>query len=218
MVTHRLGGRSWVVDETAAGQVMGWVRRESKVWQADLEGMATNFPHWALIGGSGSQPVRCACGGPLSPQMGGLRCVVCGKAGRADSLMWVGQLPVLARAESTFSMRRRALQAAGFAEAEVGGLLYLLVPLVVVYPTEWPSLEAGIYYSPKWLTALELPLANGFYHLIGGGRACLFGWGQWRAMNVAALLQQRMVNHVVSLLKIAAGATPDEAFIGRVAH
>jgi hypothetical protein len=37
-------------------------------------------------------------------------------------------------------------------------------------------------------------------------------------MTVAAVLQQRMVNHVVSLLKIAAGMTPQRAFVGRVAH
>jgi hypothetical protein len=37
-------------------------------------------------------------------------------------------------------------------------------------------------------------------------------------MTVAAVLQQRVVNHVTSLLKIAVGMPPDKAFIGRVAH
>ncbi len=216
--THRSGGRAWTVDSDAAGQVMAWVRREAAAWHADLNSMAMHFPHWALVGGSGAQPARCGCGGPLAPLRGGLRCVVCSKAGRADSLMWVGQLPVLARPEVSFVKRRAALQAAGFGETEVGGLVYLLVPLAVVYPTEWPSLEPGVYYAPKWLAALGLPIANGSYHMIGGGRACLFGWGQWRPMSVAAVLQQRVVNHVVSLLKIAAGISPDKAFIGRVAH
>src|SRR5690606_23482262 len=125
------------------------------------------------------------------PLAGGLRCVVCGKAGIADTLMWVGQIPVLARPEVSFAAKRSALTAAGFGETEIGGLVYLLVPLVVVYPTEWPSLEPGVYYAPKWLTTLGLPLADGSYHIIGGGRACLFGWGQWRPMSVAAVLQQR---------------------------
>ena len=217
-VTHQLGGRSWVVDGEAAGQVMSWVRREGAAWQADLEAMATHFPHWALVGCNGTQPVRCPCGGPLAPMKGALRCVLCGKAGSATSLMWVGQLPVLARAEPSFGERRAALKRAGFAETEVGGLVYLLVPLMVTYPVEWPSLEPGVYYAQNWLTTLGLPVANGLYHLVSGGRACLFGWGHWRPMTVAAVLQQRVVNHVVSLLKIAAGMTPDQAFIGRVAH
>ena len=217
-ITHRLGGQMWTVDREASGQVMGWVRREGGAWRADVEEMAIHFPHWALVGGNGVQPARCACGGPLAPISGGLRCVICGKAGRADSLMWVGQLPVLARPDPSFGARRAALKAAGFGETEAGGLVYLLVPLAVIYPTEWPSLEPNVFYAPNWLTTLGLPLANGAYHLVGGGRACLFGWQQWRPISVAAVLQQRVVNHVVSLLKIAAGMSPEKAFIGRVAH
>ena len=217
-IVQRLGGQTWVVDDKAAGQVMAWVGREAAVWRKELTEMAAHFPHWALVGGSMGQPVRCACGGPLAPTQGALRCVVCGKPGLADALLWVGQLPVLARPEASFVARRAALRAAGFAETEVGGLVYLLVPLIVAYPTEWPSLEPSVNYAPQWLTALGLPLANGSYHLIGGGRACLFGWQQWRPMSVAAVLQQRVVNHVVSLLKIAAGMTPDKAFLGRMAH
>jgi hypothetical protein len=217
-ITHRLGGQMWTVDREAAGQVMAWVQREAAVWEADLEGMATHFPHWTLVGGSGAHPVHCSCRGAFAPLRGGLRCVVCGKAGRADSLMWVGQLPVLARPEAGFVARRVALKQAGFGEAEVGGLVYLLVPLAVVYPAEWPSLEPAVYYAARWLTAVGLPHGNGSYHLFGNGRACLFGWGQWRPMSVAAVLQQRVMNHVVSLLKIAAGMAPEQAFIGRVAH
>jgi hypothetical protein len=217
-ISHRMGGRSWIVDSLAAGQTMGWVRREAAAWQADLTSMATHFPHWVLVGGDGSRAATCACGGPLAPQSGGLRCVLCGAAGEASGLLWMGQLPVLARPEPSFSARREALLRAGFQETVVGGLAYLLVPLVVVYPSEWPMLESHICYAPTWLRALGLPEYNAGYHLVGGGRACLFGWGQWRPMSVAAVLQQRMVNHGVSLLKIAAGVSPTEAFIGRVDH
>jgi hypothetical protein len=218
MTIHRLGGKQWTVDREAAAQVMKWVCREEAVWRADLEAMAAHFPHWVLVGGQRGEPMRCRCGAPLAPVEGALRCVVCGKTGRADALMWVGQLPVLARPEASFAARRAALRSAGFAETEAGGLVYLLAPLVVAYPAEWPSLEPAVNYAPKWLATLGLPLANGAYHLIGNGRACLFGWQQWRPMTVAAVLQQRVVNHVTSLLKIAVGMPPDEAFIGRVAH
>jgi hypothetical protein len=35
-------------------------------------------------------------------------------------------------------------------------------------------------------------------------------------MPIHAVLQQRMVNHIASLLKIAAGQAPAQAFIGRI--
>ena len=35
-------------------------------------------------------------------------------------------------------------------------------------------------------------------------------------MPIHAVLQQRVVNHLASLLKIAAGQPPQQAFIGRV--
>ena len=218
VITHRLGGQMWVVDRQAAGKAMAWVLREAAVWQADLTSMATHFPHWALVASEGSQPKLCDCSGPLAPMQGGLCCVVCGKAGQASGLLWMGQLPVLARPEASFGARREALRRAGYAETVVGGLAYLLVPLAVVYPREWPTLEPSVYYARTWLVALGLPEGNASHHLVGNGRACLFGWGQWRAMSVAAVLQQRVVNHVVSLLKIAAGVPPAQAFIGQVAH
>ena len=127
-VTHRLGGKAWIVDTHSAGEVMAWVRREPATWQADLTSMAAHFPHWTLVGGDGNQPKRCACGGPLAPMQNGLCCVLCGKAGQARGLLWMGQLPVLARPEATFNARRDALQRAGFRETVVGGLIYLLVP------------------------------------------------------------------------------------------
>jgi hypothetical protein len=217
-IMHRLGGQTWVVDRQAAGEAMAWVRREAAVWQADLANMAAHFPHWALVAGEGYRPKLCGCGGPLAPMQGGLCCVVCGKAGKANDLLWMGQLPVLARAEASFGTRREVLRRAGFSEIVVRGLAYLLVPLAVVYPNEWPTLEPSVYYAPTWLAALGLPESNASYYLVSNGRACLFGWGQWRPMSVAAVLQQRVVNHVVSLLKIAAGTPPAQAFIGQVAH
>ena len=218
-VFHTLGGRTWEVDGRAAAQVMPWVGREPDAWTADLTAMAAHFPHWALVGGEGHLPRSCRCGsGPLVPTQGRLRCAACGAEARAATLIWVGHLPVLARPEPSFGERRAALRQAGFVETTVGGLVYLLVPLAVVYPSEWPSLEPGVHYSPGWLRALGLPAAGGHIHLVGNSRACLFGYAQWRAMSVAALLQQRVVNHVVSLLKVAAGMTPAAAFLGRVDH
>ncbi len=216
---HTLGGKTWQVDTAAAIRAMPWVEREPEAWQADLTAMAAHFPHWALVGGDGCQPLGCRCGGgPLAPTQGGLRCAGCGAVGHAATLLWVGHLPVLARPEPCFVARRQALHAAGFVETTVRGLVYLLVPLCVVYPREWPALEPAVHYAPAWLQALGLPEASGSHHLYFHGRACLFGFGQWRPMTIADVLQQRVVNHVVSLLKVAAGIEPSVAFLGRVAH
>jgi hypothetical protein len=75
-----------------------------------------------------------------------------------------------------------------------------------------------VRYAPRWLDALGLPPNSGAHHLVQNGRACIFGWGQWTAMPIHAVLQQRMVNHVASLLKVAAGQKPKQAFIGRGHH
>ena len=218
-IEHAWGTQRWQVDTPAAGQVMAWVRRNPAAWAVDLREMKASFPRWVLVGSQDQQPSLCAaCGNLVAPQRDGLCCVACGRPGAATHLAWLGQLPVLARPEAEFAPRRAALHAAGFGEVVVGGLAYLLVPLVLVYPTEWPLQEPAVTYAPAWLQALGLASAGSFYHLYWGGRACLFATGQWRPMPVAAVLQQRVVNHVGSLLKIAAGMEPGVAFIGRVEH
>jgi hypothetical protein len=147
---------------------------------------------------------------------GALRCVRCGEAGEVDGLLWLGHLPSLARPERTFQRRREALRRAGFPEVKTDAATFLLVPLMVVYPGEWPNIQPVVRYARRWLDALDLPSSSGVHHLIQGGRACIFSWGQWVAMPVHAVLQQRMVNHVASLLKVAAGQPPQQAFIGRI--
>jgi hypothetical protein len=211
--------RSWTVDRSACAMVAPWAFRAPEVLAADLEGMAAYFPHWLLAGSLAGRPARCErCAALLVPREGALRCVLCGLPGRAEGLLWTGHLPALARAEPAFAPRRLALRDAGFAEAAANEQHYLLVPLGVFYPAEWPSVEPLIRYSPRWLDALGLPRASAAHHLLGGGHACLFAYGQWRAAPIHAVLQQRVVNHVASLLKIAAGQSPDQAFIGRVHH
>jgi hypothetical protein len=211
--------RAWLVDISAAAHVAPWIARAPDIWRADLAGMAEYFPHWLLVGGTAGQPLRCQhCAAFHVPTDGAFRCPGCGALARADGLLWVGHLPALARAEPAFARHRAALQAAGFVEATAGGTAYLLVPLVVAYPPEWPNVEPIVRYVRRWLGALGLPRASASHHLIGAGQACLFAWGQWSAMPIHAVLQQRVVNHVASLLKIAAGQPPARAFIGRIHH
>lgn len=204
----------WPVDLKAAGRVVEWVKRRPEVFEADLEGMAAYFPHWVVAGDK-----RCkVCGGLLVPTGGAMRCVCCGKPGQVGGLVWLGDLPALARPEPQFSPRRAALREAGFGEAVVGESAYLLVPLLVKYPKEWPNRQPEVRYSARWLELVGLPVGSGAHHLVGRGTACLFGWGEWVAMPIHAVIQQRVVNHAASLLKVAAGMRPSAAFIGRVAH
>jgi hypothetical protein len=218
---HLADGRevSWNVDPRAAARAAAWAARKLQTLESDLAGMAAYFPHWLLVGGVDGRPAYCdTCHALVAPMEGAMRCVVCRAERAVAGLLWVGQLPVAARTEAVFAARRDALRAAGFAEIHSQGIDLLLVPLRVIYPAEWPNVEPGVHYAPKWLDALGLPRANANYHLVGESRACLFGWGQWRAMAIHEVIQQRVVNHVVSLLKIAAGMAPERAFAGRVEH
>src|SRR5262245_15468226 len=209
--------RTWGVDSAAAATVAPWVARAPEVLAADVAGMAEYFPSWLLAGGSAGRPVICQeCQAPHIPAAGAIRCAGCGRAGRADGLIWIGHLPALARPEPAFTRRLAALRAAGFAEAAAGGAAYLLVPLVVVYPAEWPNVEPSVRYAGRWLDTLGLPRGSAAHQLRGDGQAVPFAWGQWSAQPIHAVLQQRVVNHVASLLKIAAGQPPAQAFIGRV--
>ncbi len=221
--------REWTVDPAAVAKVAPWAARMPEVLAQDLAGMAQYFPHWFLAASTRGQPARCArraCqGAPLVPSAkspcgteGALRCARCGTAGEADGLLWLGHIPSLARPELAFQRRRKALQRAGFPEVVAGEAVYLLVPLMLVYPDEWPNVQPVVRYARRWLDALDLPRSSGAHHLIQGGRACIFSWGQWTAMPVHAVLQERMANHVASLLKVAAGQRPRQAFIGRIHH
>ncbi|HWQ13803.1 MAG TPA: hypothetical protein VNL77_13465 [Roseiflexaceae bacterium] len=209
----------WEVDRAACAAAAPWAVRSPETLEADVGGMAAYFPHWLLAGALDSKPARCPrCAALLVPRAGALRCVVCGEAGRADGLLWAGHLPALARPEPPFVPCRTALRAAGFAEVEAGGAVYLLVPLTVACPSEWPSVEPVVRYAGRWLDALGLPRAGAAHHLLGGGQACLYAYGQWWAQPIHAVLQQRVVNHLASLLKVAAGQRPEQAFIGRIHH
>jgi hypothetical protein len=207
----------WEVDPQAIGRVFAWSRRQPAILTADLESMATYFPSWVLVGALAGKISTCPdCQLPCVPIASAIRCPGCHAEYPADQLIWIGSLPTLMRPEPAFTIRRTALQAAGFAETSAAGQEYMLVPLTLRYPTEWPNVEPTVCYAPRWLDAAGLPRASAAHHLIRGGQACLFAWGQWQAQPIANVLQQRVVNHVASLIKIIAGQAPADAFIGRI--
>jgi hypothetical protein len=209
----------WHVDPVAVAGTMRWAARQPDALAADLDGMASYFPHWLLVGSQAGRTVHChSCSTPGVPIAGKIRCPACHTALSADGLVWVGHLPALAHPDARFVGKQAALHAAGFDEIHVAGLDYVLVPISVAYPTEWPNVEPIVRYAPRWLDAAGLPRASAAHHLIGNAQACLFAWSQWQAMPIHSVLQQRVVNHVASLLKIIAGMAPNQAFIGRIDH
>jgi hypothetical protein len=76
-------------------------------------------------------------------------------------------------------------------------------------------MQPTIRYAGRWLDAAGLPRASASHHLISNGQACIYGYSEWQAQPIHSVLQQRLVNHAASLLKIMAGISPDTAFIGK---
>jgi hypothetical protein len=215
--THHDGRElAWQPDAAGAARAMPWAGRRADALLADLRSMADYFPHWVLVATLGGRAATCAaCAAPGVPADGAVRCPGCWAPLDADGLRWVGHLPALSRPEPRFRARADALRAGGFEDVAVGERRYLLIPLSATYPAEWPNVEPAIRYAARWLDLAGLPRASAGHHLVGVGQACLYAWGEWQAQTIASVLQQRVVNHAASLLKIVAGAAPAAAFIGR---
>ncbi|MEM7034428.1 MAG: hypothetical protein AAF629_33110 [Chloroflexota bacterium] len=180
--------KRWLVDCQAAAKAMSWIKRTPQTLYEDIIGMQTYFPHWILVAGQAGKPLRCSnCGQFYVPMMEAIRCLACQKVATTKELIWLGHLPALSRPESPFVNRREALRKKGYDEISVGEEAYLLVPLTVTYPTEWPNVEPTVRYGVTWLKTLGLPQASASHHLLSGGRACIFAWGQWHALGVALM-------------------------------
>jgi hypothetical protein len=178
--------------------------------------MQQYFPHWLLVGTQADRVVSCqGCQLAAVPSQGAIRCPACSKPVIANGLCWVGHLPALARPEPRFTHQRSRLVEAGFNEITAGRQDFLLIPLTIIYPGEWPNVEPVVRYARRWLDAAGLPRYSASHHLIGTGQACLYAYGEWHCQPVHSVLQQRVVNHTASLLKIMAGIVPHEAFIGK---
>lgn len=222
-VWHRLtlAGREivWEVDLVAAERTQRWARQQPERLASEVAEMAEHFPRWVLVHSprDGEGPVTCkACKGLIVPWEGAWRCITCRRAvtpQRGHALAWVGHLP--APWPDHPRLARRTSPPAGHAFAAAGGRRYLLAPLIVTYPESWPHSDPAVRYSAGLLEFLGLK-ASGRIHMYDPRRPCLYYTGQWRGVSVRAVLQQRVVNHLASLVKLAMGRTPEDAFIGRI--
>lgn len=220
---RHVGGeeRVWQVDLAAASTAATWARRTPALLEHELAEMAAHFPHWLLALGRADAALPCvACGDTLIFADGAARCVACDAPATPTTgaqLLWLGHLPALVRPGPALERRLPTLAAAGFPTVEAGAARYLLVPLTLAYPDEWPHQEPTVRYPEQLLELLGVaPGPSGVTHMLGDGRACLYAHGQYQGASARAVLQQRAVNHLASLLKIAAGVPPHEAFIGRI--
>jgi hypothetical protein len=208
----------WDVDINAAARVQKWVKQFPGVFNREINEMKTFFPRWFLtVAKNDGTIVNCPyCNNTLAPKDGETGCVACHRKLKTKEklhLAWTGHLPTLVSGREKFLRKIGQEPDPAFPIIELNKNLYLLVPVVIVYPQKWPVEEAFCYYTPQFIRFLNR-FGGSYIHLIGGGRMCLFGYGQWNSITVREVIQQRVVNHLISMIKIADGMSPQEAFIG----
>ncbi len=205
----------WTVDLAAAGQVSAWARENPALLAQEVAEMAAYFPRWVLTAGDGKAVNRCArCQDVLVFRDGKLACVRCGRVGKGSQLAWMGHLPLPVDGLPQALARIMAHATPGFPLVRVGGTQLWLVPVVAFHPTDWPRSEPILRYDRALFSILNIP-ATATNHIIDQTRMCLYGWSQWRAVTVRVVLQQRVVNHLASLLKVADGQPAATAFAGK---
>ncbi len=202
-------------DLTATGRAAGWARSNPALLAAEVAEMATHFPAWLLTVSDGTGLTPCGrCGGLLGFGAGALRCRDCGRAGKGPRLAWTGHLPLpidgLPRALACILAQPHP----AFPLITVGGTRLWLVPVVAHYPLDWPRSQPTIQYDPALFRILGIAAPNASHHMIGS-TLCLYAGGQWRNVTLRVVLQQRVVNHLASILKIGDGQEPVTAFAGK---
>ncbi len=233
----------WEVDVKVLAETQAWARDAARA-RLELSAMAEMYPAWTLVLGCDGKPLeRPSCadiavpwdgawrwasdGAPVIPARGpgsnapetpgliGQLIAALGKRmqiGLAGAI-WQGLLPAplagLSGVEERLGRR--------YPVDLIAGKPWTTVPLRLVYPADFPKSEPWAMYDSAWLSALKVRQSSTLHIYAGEGRMCLFYPGQWkRGYTAADVLSRRVVNHVYSVLKHAAGASADEAFIGRI--
>jgi len=202
-------------DLTATGRVADWARSNPALAAAEAAEMATHFPAWLLTVSNGTALTLCKqCGELLLFSEGKLRCRGCGRVGKGPRLAWTGHLPLpvdgLPRALGRILVQPHP----AYPLVTVGGTRLWLVPVVAHYPVDWPRSQPTIQYNPDLFRILGIASPSASHHMIGA-TLCLYASGQWRSVTLRVVLQQRVVNHLASMLKIGDGQAPVTAFAGK---
>lgn len=185
--------------------------------------MAEHFPRWSLtvlddIMGSPLHCPRCRVMVRLSER--GIVCPECGceiQIPQSAALAWVGHMPVPVNDLTQARARIARHPHPSYPLVQVGDAEFLLVPLVAAYSRNWPHEPPTVRYDHHLATMLELPSWYGStYHILNNDMLCIYYPGHWTAQTMRNVLQQRVVNHLASLLKCANGVPPQQAFLGRI--
>jgi hypothetical protein len=185
-----------------------WLKNE-KFLKRDIEEMSQYLPHWIITVGNGINLLHSkCCSDNLAPIEGELRCILCNRPSSEtpNTLTWTGLLPVgLEGYEKAFKKLEKA-RAEGKLKYPIiipNNKRHLLVPMMVVYPSNWPYSPPQVHYvDNQYIDALKLP-SNHQTHL-GGRTICLYHAAQWNDnTSIMQVIANRVAPHLLALLKLS---------------
>lgn len=208
--------RTWEVDTSALGRISynDWLTRFPQLLEQDLREMGSMFPHWILVGGNSQDAVSCPDDREyIVPKEGKMRCLKCDRSYEQtlSSLIWTGMLPV--RVERAGRVERNIKRLEKGRELRLPFVKgFLLVPIKIVYPQNWPHGDPGSYYTPEFFQALgvDTPGISHHHHMNGGLRMCLFS--NWHQMSIMEVIQNRIGPHALAQVMLASGERPKSWF------
>jgi hypothetical protein len=213
-VNGQVRHKRWVVDTATAARLAGWGNDGTDRLDREVAEMGSHFPRWVTVITQGRDVLTCAgCGGMLVLDRG-VRCVACEEVARRLPVDcgpgWFGLMPPigvdsLAKVRERLGAKPPPRHVVGHRE---GMGTFILVPLLVSYPRNFPLVPPRVHYLPGFFKIPGMPAdaCSHSYHLLGGGLMCLFAPGDWRQeMTCREVLQQRGFPHVVKMLAYANG-------------
>jgi hypothetical protein len=206
----------------AASRIQRWSQENLVLLQEEATKMIQYFPSWLLVAVREEKPLRCdKCDELMVFKASGLTCAGCEHGFKGNlrqaklSLAWIGHLPVPIPANGLLLERLFAHPDPTAPLVKAGGQPYLLVPLLACYPENWPQHPPLIHYDRSFLNRIGIQGVGHSTHLVGADGTTMCLYTSWRAVTLRIVLQQRVVNHVVSLFKIVQGIPSNEAFLDR---
>ena len=211
---------SWLLNLEAASRLQRWSQENPLLLQTEAMEMSQHFPSWLLIAVREGKPLRCnKCDELMVYKARGLTCAGCDRDFKGNlrqaklSVAWIGHLPVPVPTNGLLLKRLGTNPDSIAPLVKANGQSYLLVPLLACYPENWPQLPPLIHYDRGFLNRIGIEGAGHSTHLVGADGTTMCLYTSWRAVTLRVVLQQRVVNHVVSLCKMVEGVPSNEAFL-----
>jgi hypothetical protein len=211
---------AWEVNLVAAGRAQKWSREDPALLEQEVGEMQTYFPSWLLTATRDEKPLVCgSCREMLVWKPQGLVCAACDSAFKGNlkqaklNLAWVGHIPAPLPQNGPLLERLRANPDPAVPVVKANDQGYLLVPILAYYPEMWPKCPPVVRYDRVFLNHLGITQTGHITHLVGRDGATLCLYASWRAVTLRVVLQQRVVNHIVSLFKVVQGVPAHEAFL-----